>query len=218
MVGSTLLRLRKDFTRALLAGDAQAAERVMRTAMDSGASPAEIDMELITPALFLVGDKWALGEISVADEHLASEIALRLLALQRVAWRAKRGRRAQRVMLLAPEGERHVIGLNMACDLLHTAGYDTLLLGADVPLADIAVAASRHAADVIAFTATMAESAERLDAAIDYLRAANHRGGILLGGAGVSFEVAASWGATVCADLSTVVETVDALAQRAPLN
>ena len=218
MVGSTLLRLRKDFTRALLAGDTEAAERAMRAAMDSGLTAAEIDIELIAPALFMVGDKWAAGEITVADEHLASEITLRVLALQRAAWRARRGRRAQRVMLLAPEGERHVIGLNMACDLLYTAGYDTLMLGADVPLSDIAVAASRHAVDVIAFTATMAESAERLDAAIDYLRGAHHRGAILLGGTGVSFEVAASWGATVCADLSTVVETVDALAQRAPLN
>jgi methanogenic corrinoid protein MtbC1 len=75
-------------------------------------------------------------------------------------------------MLLAPQGERHVIGLNMASDLLLEVGYDTRLLGADVPIADIAMAAVRHDADIIAFTATMPDSAERLDAAIDYLNAA----------------------------------------------
>ena len=217
MVG-TLLRLRRDFTRALLTGDAEAAERIMRRALDTGLTAAEIDVELIAPALFMVGEKWALGEISVADEHLASEIALRVLALQRVARLAQRRRLSQRVLLLAPEGERHVIGLNMACDLLFAAGYDTLMLGADVPLEDIALAAAHHRADVVAITATMPDSAERLDAAIDHLRGSARHHAILLGGGGVPFEVAATWGAAVCPDVSTVVETTDALVHHAPLN
>ena len=217
MVG-TLLRLRREFTRALLTGDADAAERVVRLAMDAGLTAAEIDIELIAPALFMVGEKWATGELSVADEHLASEIALRVLALQRAARLAKRRRLNQRVLLLAPEGERHVIGLNMACDLLFAAGYETLMLGADVPLEDIALAAAQHAASIVALTATMPESAERLDAAVDHLRRAAHPCGILLGGTGVPFEVAATWGATVCPDVSTVVECADALVHHAPLN
>ncbi len=218
MVGSSVLRLRRTFTRALLAGDSGAAERVVREAMLEGLSATEIDMELIAPALFLVGEKWATGEITVADEHLASEIALRVLALQREARRASRRRRRRRVLLLAPEGERHVIGLYMATDLLFAAGYETFMLGADVPLADIGFAASRHNADVVCFTATMPESAERLDAAIDYLHAARPGCSVLLGGSAVPFEVAASWGAAVCADVSEAVASVDALVHRAPLN
>jgi methanogenic corrinoid protein MtbC1 len=190
----------------------------MRRALDMGLTAAEVHVELITPALFVVGEKWATGEISVADEHLASEIVLRVLALQRVARMARRRRLGQRVLLLAPEGERHVIGLNMACDLLFAAGYDTLMLGADVPLEDITPAAARHAADIVALTATMPDSAERLDAAIDHLRAHAHECGLLLGGTGVPFEVAATWGATVCPDVSTVVERADALVHHAPLN
>lgn len=213
-----MFRLRQDFTRALLAGDPGAAERTVRAAMDAGLNTVDIDIELIAPALFIVGDKWATGEISVADEHLASEITLRVLALQRALSRAARRRRAQRVMLLAPEGEHHVIGLNMACDVLAGAGYETRLLGADVPLADIALAAARHAADVVAFTATMPETAERVDAAIDYLRASRVPSAVLIGGAAVPFELAATWGATVCEDLSNVIDTVDALMQRAPFN
>jgi methanogenic corrinoid protein MtbC1 len=212
------LRLRKDFTRALLTGDAEAADRAIRAAMDSGLTAAEIDMELIAPALFLVGEKWATGEISVADEHLASEITLRVLALQRTVRLARRRRLNRRVLLLAPEGERHVIGLNMACDLLYAAGYDTRMLGADVPLTDIVPTAFRHAVDVIAFSATMPETNERLDAAIDHLRMSGNAAAILLGGTAVSFEVAATWNAEVCRDISTVVETVDGLMQRAPHN
>jgi methanogenic corrinoid protein MtbC1 len=186
--------------------------------MDEGLTSAEIDIELIAPALFLVGEKWASGAITVADEHLASEIALRVLALQREARRSLRRRRQRRVLLLAPEGERHVIGLQMAADLLFGAGYDTYMLGADVPLADVGRAAARHEAEVVCFTATMPETGERIDAAIDYLRGARPGCAVLLGGSAVPFEVAAGWGATMCADVSSTVESVDALVHRAPLN
>ena len=211
-------RLRAAFTRALLTGDARMAERAVRDAMAGGLTAAEIDVELIAPALYMVGEQWATGAISVADEHLASEITLRVLALQREAGRVGRRRRRRRVVLLAPQGERHVIGLNMACDVLLAAGYDTRLLGADVPLTEIGHAAASHGAHVVAFTATLPDSAERLDAAIDYLRAVHPSAGIVLGGSGVSFELAASWGAAVCPDVRSAVETVDALIQNAPFN
>jgi methanogenic corrinoid protein MtbC1 len=122
------------------------------------------------------------------------------------------------VLLLAPEGERHVIGLHMAADLLYAAGYDTFMLGGDVPLADVGLAAARHAAEVVCFSATLPETTERVDAAIDYLRAARPGCAVLLGGSAVSFEVAAGWGAMVCADVSSAVDNVDALMHRAPLN
>ena len=213
-----MLRLRRAFTHALLAGDPEAAERAVREAIDGGLTAAEIDVELIAPALFIVGEKWALGEISVADEHLASEISLRVLALLRVARRTRVRRGLRRVLLLAPEGERHVIGLNMACDLLRGAGYETRLLGADVPLTDIATAVNRHAADVVAMTATMANSVERVDAALDYLRHVHPLIPIVLGGSAITFELGAAWSASVCPDVSSVVECVDALDHRAPLN
>lgn len=213
-----MLRLRRTFTRALLAGEPETAERAVREAMDGGLTAAEIDVEVIAPALFIIGEKWALGEITVADEHLASEIALRVLALQREAQRTRRGRGRRRVMLLAPEGERHVIGLNMACDLLIAAGYDTRLLGADVPLADIAMAVTRHNTDILALTATMADSVERIDAALDYLRHVHPGVSIVLGGSAITFELGATWSASVCPDVSSVVEVVDALLHHAPLN
>jgi MerR family transcriptional regulator, light-induced transcriptional regulator len=213
-----VLRLRQSFTRALFAGDSEAAERAIRAAMQDGLTTAEIDVQLIAPALFLVGEKWMTGEITVAEEHLASEIVLRVLALQREARRTIRQRRQRRVLLLAPAGERHVIGLHMAADLLYAAGYDTFMLGGDVPLADVGFVAARFAAEVVCFSATMPESTERLDAAIDYLHAARPACGVLLGGSAVSFEVAAGWGATACADVSSAVESVDALMHRAPQN
>ena len=186
--------------------------------MDGGLTAAQIDVELITPALFVVGEKWALGEISVADEHLASEIALRVLALQRVLHRTQRRRRLRRVLLLAPEGERHVIGLNMACDLLLARATRRACSARTCRWPTSPRRSRATQADIVALTATMADSVERVDAALDYLRAVHPRVAIVLGGSAVTFELGAAWSASVCPDVSSVVESVDALVHRAPLN
>ena len=81
---------------ALLAGDEIGAELAVRDAIDARLTTAQIDDEIIAPALWLVGRLWARGEISVADEHLATEISLRVLALQREAVRTERERAGRR--------------------------------------------------------------------------------------------------------------------------
>src|SRR4051812_2754595 len=94
--------LGRAYAAALVAGDEGAARTPIPGSREAGLRTAEIDDEIIAPALWLVGELWERGEITVADEHLATEISLRVLALQREAQRAARGRRERTVMLAAP--------------------------------------------------------------------------------------------------------------------
>ena len=84
-------RLGRVYAEAILSGDEVAAEVAIREAMEASLTIAEIDDEVIAPALWLVGELWERGEITVADEHLATEICMRVLALQREAQRTARG-------------------------------------------------------------------------------------------------------------------------------
>src|SRR6476469_4197258 len=136
--------LSRAYARALLHGDEIAAEQAIREALDARLSTAEIDDEIIAPALWLVGELWERGEITVADEHLATEISIRVLALQREARRVAESRGERRVMLAAPSGELHVIALRMVGTVLHEAGYRVMMLGPDVPAAALAASAIRH--------------------------------------------------------------------------
>ena len=99
-----LAELGHAYARALLAGDEIAAELAVRDAIDAELTHGQIDDEIIAPALWLVGRLWARGEISVADEHLATSISLRVLALQREATRTARGREGRKALLAAPRG------------------------------------------------------------------------------------------------------------------
>ena len=143
------------FAHALMMGDEIGAEMAIREAMDAKASTADIDELIIAPALWLVGDLWERGEITVADEHLATEIAIRVLALQREAQRLAVSRGGQREMLATPEGELHVVALRMIGDLLREAGYDVMMLGANVPARDLGASAGRYQADVVCMSSTL---------------------------------------------------------------
>lgn len=206
------------YADALLKGDQVAAEIAIREAMDAKLSRAQIDDEIITPALWLVGELWEKGEISVADEHLATEITLRVLALQREAQRTSRERRGHRVVLAAPRGEMHVVALRMADNLLREAGYDVAMLGANVPTEALAAFVSRHKPGAICLSATMPV---RLDEVLGLARTVHAQwpaAAFVVGGAGFARRIPPGAGIEVCRRITEVVEAVDAVVKHARLN
>ena len=135
---------RRQLSAALEAGDRSEAERIVREALDARLSRHTIYDDVIAVAMHEIGRRWELGEITVADEHLATSISYGLLALVSELTRVERTRRMEPVLLAAVEGERHVLGLQMAADVLEGAGYPVLSLGGDVPTDDLLEIVSRH--------------------------------------------------------------------------
>jgi len=206
------------FAEALLIGDEIAAELAIREALAAKLGQGEIDDEIIAPALWLIGELWERGEISVADEHLATEISIRVLALQREAQRMIRARADHRVMLAAPSGEQHVVVLKMISDLLREAAYDVLMLGGDVPAPALAEAARRHDADVICLTSTMPGGADRVLLAIHAVQEVRPGTGFIIGGRALTSRLRPRPGIAVCRRVSEVVDAVDAMVKRADQN
>ena len=215
----TLVRsLRSAYTDALLAGDPARAETVVRDAIDAGLTQAAIDEEVVAPAMRRVGELWEAGAISVADEHLATEISMRVLALQREAFRVAQRRARHTILLAAVQGERHVIGLRMAGNLLTAAGYDVRCLGADVPVDALGAIAARLMPAVVGLTVTMAEFAPLLPETIATVQRTDPPAAVVVGGTGVPDLLRESAAVARCRSVVEVVETVDALVQRAATN
>jgi MerR family transcriptional regulator, light-induced transcriptional regulator len=210
--------LGQTYAAALLSGDEIAAETAIRDAMDASLTTAEIDEEIIAPALWLVGELWERGEITVADEHLATEISMRVVALQREAQRVVLSRGDHGVLLAAPAGELHVVALRMIANLLLDAGYEVLMLGADVPADALAASARRHEPDVIRISATMQGGDDQVTITMNAVQRAWPRAGFVIGGPAVVSRVRSRPGLDVCGRVSEVVEAVDAMVQRADQN
>ena len=203
---------------ALRAADSAAAESVIRDALDVNLSPGQIQEEVIAPALWLIGELWSRGEISVADEHAATEISLRVLALQREAQRVARARSSHRVMLATPPGEQHVVALRMVDSLLLAAGYEVTMLGADVPADALGGWARRHRPDVICLSATIPGRTKQVLSCIDEVQSQRPTVGVVLGGRGITVEGKLRPAVDVCSRVSEVVEAVDAIVKRARSN
>lgn len=210
--------LQQAFADGLVRGEEEVASEVMSQAIELGLEEAEIDEHIVAPAMRLIGDLWADGELGIADEHLATEISMRVLTLQREAFRVARRRAAHRVLFAAVEGEHHVVGLRMAASLALHAGFDVRMLGADLPVHALLSAITRHDSAIVGLSATMPASAARLIEATQTVAAAAPGTGIMVGGAAVErrFELVA--GVTVCRHVTDVVGQLEAMAQRAPAN
>ena len=116
----------------ILAGDEAGAWGVIEAALASANTPSQIYTDLIIPALTSIGSKWHKGDVSVAQEHLATAVVMRLIGRLGPHF-ARKGRPKGVVVVTTPAGERHAIPSLIVADLLRGAGFQVLDLGTDVP-------------------------------------------------------------------------------------
>jgi len=138
----------------LLAGDEPGAWGIVEAAMASGAEPSEVLIDLVAPAMVSIGERWAAGELTIADEHQASAVAQRIVA--RVGPRfARRGRKRGHIVVGAAPLDRHSLPSAIVADLLRGSGFAVTDLGADTPtesFVESALAAERLMAVAISVT------------------------------------------------------------------
>jgi hypothetical protein len=87
--------------------------------------------ELIFQGLSEIGERWYSGEISVQQEHFASELVIRKLNALIAA--APAPYHPQKVLIGCPPGEFHTITPLVINTLLRYRGWDVTYLGANVP-------------------------------------------------------------------------------------
>jgi DNA-binding transcriptional MerR regulator len=107
--------------------------------------------EVVVPFLRDVGERWERGELSVAQEHFASNVLRgRLLGLAR-GWGAGAGRRA---LLACPPDERHDLGLIAFGLALRARGWRIDFLGGDTPVESVLRAAQAIRPDLLVVSST----------------------------------------------------------------
>lgn len=124
-----------DYHAAILRGDQHGAFSLMRQAMHEGGY-GHAAVAMVQPALYEIGRLWQENRVSVAQEHLATAVSQTVLAQAYVEaqFAPPNGRR---VVLACVPGNQHSLGLRMLADVFETAGWESLYLGADVPVGDL---------------------------------------------------------------------------------
>ncbi len=120
----------------LVDGDAAGAWGVIDKALSSGMALDAIYIELLTPAMISIGQRWNAGELDIAIEHRASGIAMRIIGQIGPRF-ARRGRSRGVVIVASPPGEHHALPLAMLSDLLRLKGWEVADLGVNLPAASL---------------------------------------------------------------------------------
>ena len=184
------------FTTALFDGDETAAwDCISRQLHAPGGTSIErasdLLLDVIAASLRQVGDQWARGETSVAAEHRASALALRLIA--RIGAEARPpGRRSRLVLIGAPLHDIYTLPAAIFGELLRLRGCEVIEIGSDLRPEDLAEAtSSSHEPQVLCLSCTQVGNETAIRSAIAAIRRRSPQVLIAAGGLAVPTEAIA---------------------------
>jgi methanogenic corrinoid protein MtbC1 len=155
-IGTAPHGVTEDYLDALLAPDARRAWAVVQAAVDHGVAPRRIYLDVLAPAMVEIGARWQAAQLSVAREHLATQITQTVLArLAPALGEPALARRTGLAVVAGTPGELHAIGPRMVADFLEGAGWEVLALGPDTPAADVIALVAERGPDVVALSTAL---------------------------------------------------------------
>jgi methanogenic corrinoid protein MtbC1 len=186
-----------DYRAALLERDERRARAIVEDLAGRGARIVDIYTLVLGPALQEIGDLWSLERVSVADEHYATELTIRLLGVLAPDRRLPPARGRLAVVTASPN-ELHALGSRMLADLLERAGWEVIALGAAAPADALAQLVTDECPDLVALSTATVGRLPGAEEAVGLLHRVRPRPLIAVGGAlyrGPVVELARAWGA-----------------------
>lgn len=183
--------------KAVLAGDAQAAQEGVNAALNAGESATQIMQEGLIAAMTEIGRQYEAGDAYVPEMLIAARAMQSALGLLK-PYLAESGAKATgRVAIGTVKGDLHDIGKNMVGMMLEGTGFEIIDLGSDVSPEKFITVAQTQQVDIIALSALITTTMVNMPAVIDALKNAGLRDKIkvIIGGAPVTENYANQIGA-----------------------
>jgi MerR family transcriptional regulator, light-induced transcriptional regulator len=168
---SSQARVTSAYLAATLSGDRAEALRIIRDeGHAAGLSINQLYLDVIQHTQYEIGRLWEQGNVSVAQEHIATAIS-QLAIAQLYSMMPRRDASGYRVMVACVPGETHDMGPRILADFFEMAGFDVRYLGADVPTAEIIDSAHLNRPHLIALSTTMSYNLPAFRETVEAIRA-----------------------------------------------
>ncbi|MGL4650388.1 MAG: MerR family transcriptional regulator, partial [Caldilineaceae bacterium] len=151
--------LRDSWIAACMRFDEQGAEQVLSQAF-ALFPPETVCIEMIQHGLARIGEGWYRGRVTVQQEHFASSLALRRMESMLAA--TPPPTRPGRILIGLPPEEQHTFVPLMISLLLRRRGWDTVYLGANVPVASFGETLATTRPSLVILTAQQLHTAASL--------------------------------------------------------
>ena len=156
----------------LLKGDYLACVALMKTCVHDVPSLIDFYSGVMQTSLYEVGRLWENGQINVAEEHLATAVAERVIttAYITISGSASLVENGKSVILTTTPNEPHGIGTRMLADILELLGWDVHFLGVNVPIKDVIALVRRVQPTFIGISLMMPYNLHNVETLVSELR------------------------------------------------
>lgn len=175
--------------QSLVDGNGSDTTSLILNAYMSGATLPFIFDEFICKAMRKIGDLWYKGELTIAQEHLATRTALiGVSALSHTL--INRSKLPFSAICCCVEEDFHDLPLHLVQTLLENAGWQVINLGANTPFFSLTEAVMRHKPNLVCVSSTVFYSIDRAEREYKEFHhaATKNEALILLGGDGFKNE------------------------------
>ena len=187
---------RSALRNGILKGNRNGIAALTKDALAQGEDPSALLNEILLPAINEVGElfdkgKYFLPQLIASAEAMKNSIEI----LEPMLLRETEETDKPTVVIATVEGDIHDIGKNLVALMLKNYGFRVIDLGKDVPKEEIIRAAKEHNARIIALSALMTTTMQRMKEVIAYARQEGVDAKVMVGGAVITRDYAEEIGA-----------------------
>lgn len=182
--------------QAVLKGNRKGVADITKEALNAGEAPDALLNSILLPAINAVGDafdkgKYFLPQLIASAEAMKNAIEI----LEPLLRKETDAEEMPTVIIATVEGDIHDIGKNLVALMLKNYGFRVIDLGKDVPAEEIIRAAKEHNAQIIALSALMTTTMQRMKEVVARAKEEKIDSRVMIGGAVITQDYADEIGA-----------------------
>lgn len=141
--------------------------------------------KILKPVMYDIGNDWANNKISIATEHVASNIAQTLvkIIMDNVSGKANK----KKVLICVPLGEEHHLGCDVLETYLSIKGFKVYNIGTSIPTESIMSFIENNNPDIVLLSITLQDNLSAGQRLVKKIRE-KHNIPILIGGGAMQSE------------------------------
>ncbi|MFB5637021.1 MAG: B12-binding domain-containing protein [Nitrosarchaeum sp.] len=119
-------------------------------------SPDDFFDKILRPVMYKIGEEWADGTISIATEHVASNIAQTLVKI--IMDKVTSNTNKKKILICVPLGEEHHLGCDVLETYLSIKGFKVYNIGTSIPTESILSFVEHNKPDTVLISITLEDN------------------------------------------------------------
>ena len=181
--------------QVIFKGLAPLAKTAVQESLDNGKTPQDIIDESMIPAMEAIGQEFEAGRVFVPNLLLSARAMKSALDILKPLMIAGQTTTLGTVVIGTVKGDLHDIGKNLVASMLEGRGFKVINLGTDVSKERFIEAAKENNADIICLSALLTTTMDYMKEVVEAVRADGLDIKVMVSGAPLNAEFAASIGA-----------------------